>query len=349
MQERIVTVYSETSKELNALYKKRKRTLFFQQVMWGITGIYLVLMLVLLGLQYVPTLQTGSWSFLDVFKPNPANPYASLYPLIGLILLLYPTTIFFARAFQSFKTKEQETMAKMVKMLFPNVEFTQGAKAPVKEVVKSKLFPWIKEDSPIYSFGQIRRKSTDTEINIADLGIVENNLTSKFMGALMQVPILNMFGVLYQNVLKNMVAGKLADNTSFSFRGMFCWMHFKKKLNGHTVVLPKAQMTNVDRWASFNFKKEQQIHLEDPRFTENFIVFATDQVEARYVLSSSIMERVVALKEKFDRPILMSFQDRQMYLAVENDNGLFSFPAGRLAVGVLEELAHDIEMALEPV
>ncbi|MBQ4912829.1 DUF3137 domain-containing protein [Maribacter sp. MMG018] len=348
MQERIVAAYSETSKVLDTLYKKKKRTLFLQRVMWGITGMYLIFMLALLGIQYIPMLENTSLAFLDVFKPTPTNPYASLYPIMGLMVLLYPTTIFFTRAFQKFKTTEQKTIAKMVKMLFPQVEFTQGAMAPTNEVAKSKLFPWIKEEAPVYSYGQIRGRTNDTEINITDLGIVENNVANKFLGILMRIPVLNMLGVMYQTVFKNMVTKKLADNTNYSFRGMFCWLRFKKKLNGHTVVLSKNQMTKLDRLASFNFKEEQEIHLEDPRFTSKFMVYGTDQVEARYVLSASIMEKIVALKEEFDRPISMSFQNRQMYMAVKNANGLFSFPSGKLdSIKLVEELANDIETALE--
>lgn len=348
MQERISLAYSETRDVLNTLYKKRKRTLFFQKIMWGITGLYLLFMLVLLGMQYAPALQNKSLAFLELFKSTPNNPYASVYPIIGLMLLLYPTTIVFTRAFQKFKTIEKETMAKMVKMLFPNVEFTQGANAPTKEIVQSKLFSWIKKEAPIYSYGQIRSSINNTQVNIADIGIIENNVSNKFIKAILLVPILNMFAVLYQNVLKNMATSKLADNTNFTYRGMFCWLNFKKTLNGHTVVLPKNQKVRFDRWASLNFREEQEIHLEDPRFTQNFIVYGTDQVEARYVLSASLMESVVALKEKFHCPIFMSFQDKQMYLAVKNENGLFSFPSGRLySMAIVEELAHEIETALK--
>ena len=129
---------------------------------------------------------------------------------------------------------------------------------------------------------------------------------------------------------------------------MFCWLHFKKKLDGHTVVLTNDPLTKWNRLASLNLREEHTIHLEDPRFTENFVVYGTDQVEARYVLSASLMERIVSLKEKFARPIFLSFQDRQMYLAVMNDNGLFSFPSGWLEeIKIVEELAYDIETALE--
>lgn len=348
MQERIQAAYLETSEVLNALYKKRKRTLLFQKIMWGITGLYFLWMAVLLAGNYFPSLQLGSLSVFKQFLPSQGNPYANIYPIVGLLILLYPTTFLFAKAFQKFKLKEQETMAKMVRMLFPHVEFTQGPMAPAKEVVKSKFFVWIKEGSPIYSYGQIRSRATDSEINIVDLGIVESNVTNRFLGTIMHVPILNMFVVLYQNAFKNIAMNKLADTTNYSFRGMFCWLRFKKKLNGHTVVLPNNQTTKWNRLSSFNFKEEHRIHLEDPRFTNGFMVYGTDQEEARYVLSSSVMERIVALKEKFDRPIFLSFQNRQMYLAVLNNDGLFSFPSGNLdSIKVVNELAYDIETALE--
>lgn len=54
-----------------------------------------------------------------------------------------------------------------------------------------------------------------------------------------------------------------------------------------------------------------------------------------------------APEEKFDRPIFLSFQNRQMYLAVLNRDGLFSFPSGKLDnIKAVEELANNIETAL---
>src|SRR5690606_23428736 len=94
-------------------------------------------------------------------------------------------------------------------------------------------------------------------------------------------------------------------------------------------------------------KEEQKVNLEDPRFTNQFIVYSTDQVEARYVLSMAFMEKIIALKEKFDQSILLSFQNKQMYLAVKNKHGLFSFPSGKLDEKTVEELAEDINTALE--
>lgn len=348
MQHIIQKAYSETSRALNDIYKKRKRTLLYQKIMWGITGLFVLLMTLLMLGNYLPSLKLEFYSVLEPYLWNPNNPYINIYPLMGLLALLYPSIFLFSKTFQNFKQREKETIAKMVKTLFPQVEFSQGVAPPVKEIIHSKFFTWAKKDTPIYSYGQIRGKVNNKIINIADIGIVEQNIFNKVTGSLMRIPILNMLVVLYEYVLKNMVSNASADSQYFTFRGMFCWLQFKKKLEGHTVVLTNDPLTKWERLVSFNFKEEHKIHLEDPRFTKNFMVYGIDQVEARYVLSSSLMERIVALKEKFNRPLFLSFQDRQMYMAVQNDNGLFSFPSGKMEeIKVIEELAKEIETALE--
>ena len=341
-------VYLEVKEALDLVDKKRKSAQFFQKTMWVITSIYFLLMLLIMASNYFPNLENSCSTFFKLFKSTPSNPYASTYPLMGLVVLLYLTNYFFINKFQQFKTQESEIMTKMVKRLFPKVDFAQNTIAPTKEIIKSKLFAWLKEDSPIYNFGQIRVKTNGTEINISDIGMIEKNISNKITDTLMQIPMLNMLVILYQFGLKNIVSNKSADNIHFTYRGMFCWLKFKKKLNGHTVVLPRNQTTKLDRLASFNFKEEQKINLEDPRFTNQFVVYSTDQVEARYVLSTVLMEQIVLLKEKFDQTIYLSFHNQQMFLAVKNEDGLFSFPSEKLnTLKIIEVLANDITTALQ--
>ena len=313
---------------------------FFQKTVWILAGAYVAWMLVRLAI--------GSFYESGSLNSIPENPYQSLYWLVGLLVLISLSNFGFVRAFQKFKELEMECMAKMVGMLFPKVEFSQGVAAPKREINDSKLFTWLQPNTPIYSYGQIRAHSQKQAINIADISLMEKDLSRKTMDGVMAIPGLNLLMVLYQYSLKNIFTNQAADNQHFTFRGMFCWLKFVKKLNGHTVVLPKSQLHKINRLASFNFQEEQQIHLEDPRFTDSFDVYSTDQVEARYVLSSVLMERIVTLKERFDRPVFLSFQNKQLYLAIENPNGLFSFPSGNLdQIGVVEEMALDIETALQ--
>lgn len=340
-------VYKETKDALSTIYKGRKKTLFLQKIMWGITGLFFVLLLLNMAMGYLPNSDTSVVRFFKQFQATSDNPYATLYPIIGLFVLLYPASYFFTNAFQKFKIKEAATISKMVKTLFPKVDFTQQVAAPHKEIAKSKLFAWVKKGTPSYSYGQMRSLNNGNPIQIADIGIVEENVSNKIIVTLLGIPILNMFVILYQYVLKNMLTNKSAENTYFTYRGMFCWLTFKKSLNGHTVILTNNQSTKLNRYFSSNFKREQKISLEDPRFTNQFMVYSTDQVEARYVLSAAVMERIIALKEKFDQPILLSFQNKEMYLAVQSEHGLFSFPSGKLDdIKIIEELAHTINTAL---
>lgn len=347
-QQILQKTFTEVRESLIDIQVKRKRTLLFQKITWGITGIYLLGMLFILFSPYLLRTDIPFGDLLAKAQPTANNPYAQVFPLAGLIILIYFSTSFFIRAFQQFKIQEMKTMASMVQRLFPDLEFTQGAKAPEKEIQESKLFAWFKSGNPVYSFGQLRSRSKNLEFNLADIGVIEESLSSKSKSGLMQVPILNLVIIFYRYVVKKLISQTPHDSLAYSFRGMFCWMKFQKRLNGHTVVFSRNHGIKLDRWSSFNFREEQEIYLEDPRFTNNFIVFGTDQVEARYVLSTSLMERILELKEKFDRPIFLSFQDKQLYLTVKNENGLFAFHSKNLEnIQVLEELTKEIETALE--
>lgn len=347
MKQLIQKAYAQTSSQLNSIYKKRKQALFFQKVMWLLTGLFFVFMLINIGVSYFPNSTNSVITFFKQFQSSVNNPYANTYPILILIGLVYFSSYFFTNKFSSLKTQENNTISKMVTLLFPQVEFAQNVKAPTSEVLKSKLFSWLEKDAPMYSYGQIRAMVNNTSINIADVGVVEQNISNKLIDTIMRIPGINMIAVLYQYVLKNVLTNKSADNVYYTFRGMFCWMNFKKQLKGHTVILTNNQSEKINRFFSTSFSEEQRIQLEDPRFTNQFVVYSTDQIEARYVLSLAFMEKIVALKEKFNQPILLSFQNKQMYLAVKNKHGLFSFPVGKLDdIKIVEELANSINTAL---
>ena len=76
----------------------------------------------------------------------------------------------------------------------------------------------------------------------------------------MRIPILNMVVMLYQYVLKDIFSNKTSDNVYYTFRGMFCWSSFKKKLNGHTIILTNNQSVKLDRFSSFKFTNEHKIN-----------------------------------------------------------------------------------------
>ena len=81
------------------------------------------------------------------------------------------------------------------------------------------------------------------------------------------------------------------------FNGLFFVADFNKSFKGTTIVLPDtAQKLFGDLGQALqglNVQNGQLIKLEDPEFEKLFVVYGQDQVEARYILSTSLMHRIV--------------------------------------------------------
>ncbi|HEY4788900.1 MAG TPA: DUF3137 domain-containing protein, partial [Bacteroidales bacterium] len=83
------------------------------------------------------------------------------------------------------------------------------------------------------------------------------------------------------------------------FKGVFLVASFNKHFSSQTVVLPRNKVSllgSIFKHKIFDIFHE--IKLEDPDFTKEFIVFSTDQVDSRYILTTSLMNRILTYKEK---------------------------------------------------
>lgn len=112
------------------------------------------------------------------------------------------------------------------------------------------------------------------------------------------------------------------------FRGVFLVADFHKHFNSETYVLP-------DRWERWlgNFARKLQsmgsrgrrqlAEMENQAFEKAFRVYTRDQIEARYILSPSLMERMLNFKEKAGRPVAFSFVNSKMFAAVSLQKNLF--------------------------
>ena len=74
---------------------------------------------------------------------------------------------------------------------------------------------------------------------------------------------------------------------------------------------------------------ENPINLEDPVFEKYFDVYADDQVEARYILTTGFMNRLVSIASKNRNcTVSCSFIDGYMYLALDGKDW-FDIPSGK--------------------
>lgn len=85
---------------------------------------------------------------------------------------------------------------------------------------------------------------------------------------------------------------------TIDFSGLLITIDVPKRFSGHTIV--RRDGGKLGNWFSKKFSSTlKQVQLEDPRFEQRYEVYSTDQVEARYLLTNTFMERLVALEELF--------------------------------------------------
>lgn len=138
------------------------------------------------------------------------------------------------------------------------------------------------------------------------------------------------------------------------FKGLFFGAKFNKYTKVITIIQPKGLKTEIN---SISHGSKELIKLEDPEFSQYFTVYSEDQVEARYILSTNLMEKLVDFKKKVGKNVYVSFVENMIYIAVEYPNGLFEpnlyksmlsfaplreyFEAIQLMLGLVEELNLD--------
>jgi len=112
------------------------------------------------------------------------------------------------------------------------------------------------------------------------------------------------------------------------FRGLFIVSEFHKNFLGTTIVLPdKAQKAFGDligNWLqSNNPTREELIKMDDPAFEREFVVYGSDQIEARYILTHSLMQKLLNYKKRTKKDIYVSFVANNITLAIAYNRDLF--------------------------
>lgn len=107
------------------------------------------------------------------------------------------------------------------------------------------------------------------------------------------------------------------------FSGIFISATFNKYFKSKTFVFPEA---NTPFWRKIKYKtfgKKNIVKLEDPEFEKEFIVLGENQVESRYILTPSLMSRILDYKRKLNCELSFSFVENRLYCIIPNYKDLF--------------------------
>ena len=111
--------------------------------------------------------------------------------------------------------------------------------------------------------------------------------------------------------------GKSTSETHSStiFEGLFFTADFNKHFRTNTLVRPHAASLISKLFGS-------NVIMEDPRFNKLFSVSSSDQVEVRYLLTPSLIEKLIDLRKRLGE-FQLSFAGGRLVLAIEQPDDLF--------------------------
>ena len=258
------------------------------------------------------------------------------FMLIPLGFSLLPILAWYTKYFKGYKDQFKETIiAKIIKAIDPELTYEKDAMVPKAEFVDSHLFA---ESPDAYSgddliSGTIGQTAIQcSEIWVSRVEIIRDHSASTS-------------------------SSKRRTRKKYYpiFNGLFFVADFNKSFSGITLVLPdKAQklLGGVGQaLQKLNVQNGELIKLEDPEFEKLFVVYGQDQVEARYILSTSLMQRIAAFQKRAQKEIRISFANNKLYLAIAFDGELFepTLMGSLLDFSQVQEYHDDLKLAIDVV
>ncbi|RYG21025.1 MAG: DUF3137 domain-containing protein [Chitinophagaceae bacterium] len=112
-------------------------------------------------------------------------------------------------------------------------------------------------------------------------------------------------------------------------KGIVFIADFNKNFNGITVIRPKDFSSSLGAWFSkniYSFGDKDVVELENDYFSKNFVTHSTDQVEARYILTPAMMEKIGELNARSAYCVSLSFIHSAVYIAFPLAKNYFEPP-----------------------
>ena len=127
---------------------------------------------------------------------------------------------------------------------------------------------------------------------------------------------------LFETKLSNDSDENSSTTLNTVFDGIIVELSMNKSFGGKTVV--KKESGTVGNWFIKKSTSLKKVKLEDPIFEKMFEVYSDDQVEARYLLTVTFIERLKELVENFgEKSIQCCFYNNKLLMMIPIEKDLF--------------------------
>ncbi len=250
-----------------------------------------------------------------------------IYFNISIGLCFIPVLVLLAMGYIEFSTTIASGTLDLQKIFVPAI--ISGAAAfgiymiiskYFENKVKAKVMPVLCE-----CFGNLQWKQGEYPSHriLKDAELINNydkcRVDDVFTGSVKDVP-LEIAELKYVRIVRHTDSdGRTRTSEDTVWKGVLVQFKMNKNFSGHTIVKPDALIKNL------GFSRLKHTTLEDVVFEKKFDVFTDDEVEARYLLTTTFMERLTNIKTAFNaQNISCAFYQDKLILAIGTDRDLFS-------------------------
>ena len=318
----IEQLQEELEKTFQKAERQRKILRVSQVACYGTALLFFIFIILM---QFLPAMGF----FVHDYEANPNPDFWEANSILKFILpafaLIFISSWIFPKALMRFYTLEKSSVQKIMRHLFPKASFTLGhSRIPKLTLANSKFYPELKaKDSSVEVFGFFSFHDKAPELKVYEVATVGGNR---------QNIITNSTPYLYLKMLRQvfgMAVSSRFDSSLYTFRGLFAYAILPKKINGTVIILPDKLTSHLDYLAeTIQAMKTidgcKLVKLEDPEFERRFVVYSTDEILARYILTPLMMQQMTSLHSKYNRDIMLSFDADKFYFSVPMPEGLLT-------------------------
>lgn len=152
---------------------------------------------------------------------------------------------------------------------------------------------------------------------------------------------------IYDIGVYNIAVGYKAKVTKKIFEGMLIVAPSFKNFSGVTVIRADKKLKLTGDIGTML----ERVNFEDNVFEKEFDVYSTNQIEARYLLTTAFMERLVRAVDKEKKQIIGSFEDGKVFIGVQDSKDLFELDLSKPLTDkeTFKPLFEEIKQAVELV
>lgn len=231
-----------------------------------------------------------------------ARTFVSLTPILCIPVLLIP--LWYTNIKKDFEIKVKEQIFPVVLRSLGNFEWCQ---------VNIDMHRYDKVKHSGLFYGVFKKAHPDTN---------PNGINNKVF-----IHDDDVFTGSYKDIEITITDTELSYDGDKFFQGIIISLETPKLYKGTTIVQQNTLLrkTYFRKWRYDEIAPYlEQVNLEDSGFMKQFSVYATDQVEARYILTPSFMERLKQVSFAFDaKQTDLCIVNNMVWLAIKTNKDMF--------------------------